>query len=165
MKTESFSAVMGMQIGTSVVASVASAVGMMGSGEWRGIAGEAADFGKGKVAYVIVLVGTAAGWQMAAVGVVGLVFLVSSLFSNVISTAALPLVPVFAAVFFGDAMDGEKVIALLLAVWGFVSYAYQHYLDEDGDKEIGNDKDEEAAAVAVETPQLCHDVDLRDQPC
>ena len=139
---------MEMQIATATVASAASAVGIMASGEWRSIPGEAAEFGKGKAAYVIVLVGTAVGWQLTQVGVVGLVFLVSALFSNVIGTVALPLVPVFGAVFFGDSMDGVKIIALLLALWGFESYIYQHYLD---DKERGNDRDEEAATV-VETP-------------
>jgi hypothetical protein len=39
------------------------------------------------------------------VGVVGLIFLVSSLFSNVISTLALPVVPILSVGFFHDKME------------------------------------------------------------
>lgn len=31
---------------------------------------------------------------------------------------------------FGDKMTGIKVVAMLMAVWGFLSYVYQHYLDD-----------------------------------
>jgi Purine nucleobase transmembrane transport len=68
--------------------------------------------------------------------VLGLVFVVSSLFSNVISTLALPVVPVFAVIFFKDEMDVVKVIAMLIAIWGFASYVYQHYLDDLKGKEV-----------------------------
>jgi hypothetical protein len=37
-------------------------------------------------------------------------------------------VPIFAVVFFGDKMTCIKVVAMLMAVWGFLSYLYQHYL-------------------------------------
>lgn len=43
---------------------------------------------------------------------------------------SLPVVPIFAVIFFDDKINGVKVMALLLAVWGFVSYIYQHYLDD-----------------------------------
>jgi archaellum biogenesis protein FlaJ (TadC family) len=85
-------------------------------------------FTSGKVSYILTLVGTAVAWQIASIGVVGLIFVVSSLFSNVISTLALPVVPVFAVIFFKDEMDGVKVIAMLIVIWGFASYLYQHYL-------------------------------------
>ncbi|PRQ18622.1 putative purine permease, plant [Rosa chinensis] len=32
-------------------------------------------------------------------------------------------------------MDAMKVIAMLLAIWGFLSYIYQHYLDDLKSKE------------------------------
>ena len=60
----------------------------------------------------------------------GLIFEVSSLFSNVIITLGLPIVPVLAVVVFNDKMNGVKVTAMLLGIWGFVSYMYQYYLDD-----------------------------------
>ncbi|KAK1303401.1 putative purine permease 11 [Acorus calamus] len=119
-----------MQIYTAFVATSASVVGLFASGEWRTLKGEMEGFEKGKVSYVMILVWTAVAWQVASVGVVGLIFEVSSLFSNVISTLSLPVVPVFAVIFFHDKINGVKVIAMLLAIWGFASYIYQHYIDD-----------------------------------
>jgi drug/metabolite transporter (DMT)-like permease len=130
IKGETFSVVLDMQIYTSFVAACASVIGLFASGEWRGLKGEMEGFTSGKVSYILTLVGTAVAWQIASIGVVGLIFVVSSLFSNVISTLALPVIPVFAVIFFKDEMDGVKVIAMLIAIWGFASYVYQHYLDD-----------------------------------
>ncbi|CAK9146312.1 unnamed protein product [Ilex paraguariensis] len=48
------------------------------------------------------LVWTAMTWQVFSIGAVGLIFKVSSLFSNVISTLGLPIVPVLAVFIFQD---------------------------------------------------------------
>ncbi|XP_074566911.1 putative purine permease 11 isoform X1 [Curcuma longa] len=129
IRKETFRVVLEMQIYTSLTATCVAVVGLFASGEWRGLKGEMAGFEKGKVSYVMTLVWTGLSWQLASVGIVGLIFVVSSLFSNVISTLALPVVPVFAVIFFREKMDGIKVVAMLLAIWGFASYLYQDYLD------------------------------------
>ncbi|PKU82725.1 probable purine permease 11 [Dendrobium catenatum] len=130
IKKETFTVVLEMQIYTSFVASCASVIGLFASGEWNKLDGEYEEFGKGKASYVMTVVGVALAWQVASVGVVGLIFVVSSLFSNAISTLALPVVPVFAVIFFGDKMNGVKVMAMLIAIWGFLSYLYQNYVDD-----------------------------------
>ena len=40
---------------------------------------------------------------------------------------------------FHDKIYGVKVIAFLLAMWGFLSYIYQHYLDDQKAKEDKSD--------------------------
>lgn len=130
IKRETFDAVLDMQIYPSLVATCASIVGLFASGEWINLRAEMKGFQKGKVSYVMTLVWTAITWQISSVGLLGLIFEVSSLFSNVISTVSLPIIPILAVIFFHDKMDGVKVMALLLAIWGFLSYVYQHYLDE-----------------------------------
>lgn len=100
------------------------------------------DYQEGRIPYVMTLVWTAVAWQVCSIGLLGLIFEVSSLFSNVISTLALPFVPVLAVIFFHDKMDGVKVVALLLAIWGFVSYVYQHYLDDCKSKAVVSDANE-----------------------
>ena len=130
LKRETFSVVLEMQIYTSLVATCASTVGLFASGEWRSLHGEMEGFGKGQVAYVMTLVWTAVAWQVCSVGVVGLIFLVSSLYSNVISTVSLAVTPLASVVVFHDNMNGVKIISLLLALWGFASYIYQNYLDD-----------------------------------
>uniref|UniRef100_A0A0D9XJT0 Probable purine permease n=1 Tax=Leersia perrieri TaxID=77586 RepID=A0A0D9XJT0_9ORYZ len=136
IKRETFSVVLNMQIYTALVATLASLVGLFASGEWMTLQGEMHAFHSGKLSYVMTLLWTAISWQVASVGVVGLIFVVSSLFSNVISTLALPIIPVFAVIFFHDKMDGIKIIAMLMAIWGFISYGYQLYVDDKKARKI-----------------------------
>ncbi|KAI3697515.1 hypothetical protein L6452_30608 [Arctium lappa] len=130
LKSETYKAVFEMIVYQNLIASVVIVVGLFASGEWKSIAVEMEGFESGKVSYVMNLVWTAISWQVFAFGCTGLIFKVSSLFSNVISTLGVPIVPVLAVVFFHEKMNGVKVIALLLAIWGFTSYIYQHYLDD-----------------------------------
>lgn len=128
-KRQTFKAVMDMIIYPGFIASCAILVGLFASREWMSLRKEMHEYKLGKVSYIMNLVGTAITWQLFALGSIGLIFETSSLFSNAISVLGLPIVPVLAVVFFHDKMNGLKVIAFLLAVWGFVSYVYQHYLD------------------------------------
>ncbi|CAM0901520.1 unnamed protein product [Alopecurus aequalis] len=118
-----------LQLWTNVVASLVPVCGMFASGEWKTIRGEVAAYKDGTARYVATVVGTAVAAQVGLIASLRLISRVSSLFANVTGTVALPLVPVFAVVLFGDKMTGIKVVALLMAVWGFLSYLYQHYID------------------------------------
>ncbi|KAM7524957.1 hypothetical protein LguiA_014859 [Lonicera macranthoides] len=130
LKRESFKEVIDVIFYESFVATCATLVGLFASGEWKSLRKEMEEFGLGKTSYVVTLIWTALAWQVFAIGLVGLIFRVSSLFANVISTLSLPIVPVLAVVVFDDKMSGVKVIAMLFAIWGFASYIYQHYLDD-----------------------------------
>ncbi|XP_066346727.1 probable purine permease 11 [Miscanthus floridulus] len=130
IKKQTFSAVLNMQIYTALVATFASLVGLFASGEWMDLKEEMDRFQSGEFSYLMTLVWTSVSWQVASIGVVGLVFEVSSLFSNVISTFALPIVPLFGVMAFHDKMNGVKIIAMLISIWGFLSYLYQNYLDD-----------------------------------
>ncbi|GAB2224329.1 hypothetical protein Droror1_Dr00005083 [Drosera rotundifolia] len=130
LKRETFSVVLEMQIYTSVVATIVAVAGLFISGQWNELEGEMAKFGTGRASYVMTLVWTAVCWQVCSVGVLGLIFLVSSLFSNVMSTVALAVAPIASVVIFHDKMNGVKIIAMLQALWGFASYIYQNYLDD-----------------------------------
>ncbi|CAI0418260.1 unnamed protein product [Linum tenue] len=149
-------AVVEMQIYPSAVATVGCVVGIFASGEWKEVKGEMKGYTEGKAAYLLTLIWTAVAWQVSSLGMLGLVFEVSSLFSNVISTLALPLVPVLAVVLFGDKMDGVKAVAMVLAVWGFVSYVYQHYLDDRSTAE---------RAAAGGDARECGNADRRGEIC
>ncbi|GFP90467.1 probable purine permease 11 [Phtheirospermum japonicum] len=130
LKKETFMVVLEMQIYTAVVATCVAVVGLFASGEWGTLRGEMGSFAAGRVSYVMTLVWTAVAWQVCSVGVVGLIFVVSSLFSNVISTLSLAVTPIASLVVFRDNMNGVKIIAMLMAIWGFASYIYQNYLDD-----------------------------------
>ncbi|XVE65231.1 hypothetical protein DITRI_Ditri07aG0164600 [Diplodiscus trichospermus] len=134
IKTETFSAVLDMQIYPSFVATCGCVVGLFASGEWKSLSMEMEEYQQGEISYLMTLIWTAVTWQISSIGLLGLIFEVSSLFSNVISTLGLPVVPILAVIFFHDKMDGVKVMAMLLAIWGFLSYIYQHYLDDSKSK-------------------------------
>jgi len=84
----------------------------------------------GKVSYILTLASAAIFWQVYTVGCVGLIFESSSVFSNSITAVGLPIVPVVAVIVFHDKMDASKIFSIILAIWGFLSFVYQHYLDE-----------------------------------
>ncbi|KAJ4951448.1 hypothetical protein NE237_028280 [Protea cynaroides] len=127
LKKKTFTVILEMQIYPAIVASSVCVVGLFASGEWKSLKGEMELIGG--VSYVMIIAWTAVGWTVFTVGALGLIFEVSSLFANVISTTALPIIPIFGVIFFHDKMDGVKVVALILALWGFISYMYQNYLD------------------------------------
>ncbi|GMY22946.1 probable purine permease 11 [Fagus crenata] len=142
LKRETFSVVLEMQIYTALVATCVSTVGLFASGEWKSLHGEMVGFSAGRVSYVMTLVWTAVAWQICSVGVVGLIFVVSSLFSNVISTLSLAVTPIASVIVFHDKMNGVKIIAMLLALWGFASYIYQNYLDDSKARRTENNVSE-----------------------
>ncbi|KAJ6701273.1 PURINE PERMEASE 9-RELATED [Salix koriyanagi] len=146
IRKETFSAVLKMQIYPSFVATCGCVVGLFASTEWESLEDEMRGYKEGKVSYLMTLIWTAITWQISSVGLLGLIFEVSSLFSNVISTLALPLVPILAVVFLHDKMNGVKVMAMLLAIWGFLSYIYQHYLDDAKSKTVLTSENEVTGA-------------------
>ncbi|GMI96181.1 hypothetical protein like AT4G18220 [Hibiscus trionum] len=138
IKRETFSAVLDMQIYPSFVATCGCVVGLFASGEWKSLSKEMEEYMEGEVSYLMTLIFTAVTWQISSIGLLGLVFEVSSLFSNVISTLSLPVIPILAVIFFHDKMDGVKAMAMVLAIWGFLSYIYQHYLDDSKSKKANS---------------------------
>ena len=107
------------------------------------------DFELGKFIYVGTLIWIAIAWQIFNIGAVGLIYEVSSLFSNVISVLGLPVIPVLAVIFFHDKMDGVKAISMVLAIRGFISYFYQHYLDDSESKAEKRDVKEEMSMLPL----------------
>lgn len=135
LKKNTFSVVTDMVFYQSLVATCVLLVGLFASGEWKTLTGEMKSYKLGEVSYAMTLFFTAVTWQVYTIGVVGLVFESSSVFTNAITAVGLPVVPILAVVVFRDKMDGTKVISIILAIWGFISFAYQHYLD---DKKLNN---------------------------
>ncbi|ESQ55591.1 hypothetical protein EUTSA_v10025436mg [Eutrema salsugineum] len=147
LKKYTFKAILDMVTYQSLVATSAVVVGLIASGGWKMLRTEMEEFRLGKSYYLLITIGATISWQACSIGSVGLILEVSSLFSNVISTLCLPVVPVLAVVFFHDEMSAIKLIAMFLAIWGFVSYAYQHYVDdpkpEEDQQEIPQPEEED----------------------
>ena len=157
LKSDTFYDVMEMQFWSNTAAAAVSVAGLFISGEWSTLGGEMHGYKKGAVSYGMTLAWTAISWQLTTMGMMGLVAAVSSLFSNVISTVGMPLSPIVAIIFLGDKMDGVKVLAMLIGLWGFASYIYQHYLDDAKIKKVlaeterSADDDEHQTVVKLAT--------------
>lgn len=134
LKGETHAKVFEMVIYQSLVAASAAILGLFISGEWKGLSIEVEEFELGKFSHAMTLIETAIASQLFVIGAIGLIFKVSSLFSNAISVLGLPVIPILAVIFFHDKMDAVKAIAMVLAIWGFVSYVYQCYLDNKSSK-------------------------------
>jgi len=145
-RTETFSDLLRLNFYPMIIASVGGVLGLLGSGDWRSIGMEMKEFEYGRVSYVMTLAWTAVAWQIACLGMLGLIFEVSSLFSVVIGNLELTITPILAVFIFRDKVYGVKVIAFLLAIWGFVSYIYQHYLD---DQKLNQDKSGDGLQVSM----------------
>uniref|UniRef100_A0A1J3CHS3 Probable purine permease n=1 Tax=Noccaea caerulescens TaxID=107243 RepID=A0A1J3CHS3_NOCCA len=129
LKRETFAMVLEMQIYTSLVASVVAVIGLFWSGEWNMLRTEMEEFHEGQAIYVLTLVGTAFSWQLGSLGALALIFLATSLFSNLIGTLSLIVTPLAAILVFQDIMTVLKIIAMFVAVLGVAFYMYQMYLD------------------------------------
>ncbi|XP_022721060.1 probable purine permease 10 [Durio zibethinus] len=130
LKRQSFKVVMELIIYQFLVASIATSIGFFASGDWKLLKSEMDGYAPGKISYVMNLLWTAVAWQVSVFGSVALIFELSALFSNVIGALGLPITPIAAIFVFHEKMSGIKGISMVLAIWGFVSYAYQHYLDD-----------------------------------
>ncbi|GAB2212800.1 hypothetical protein Drorol1_Dr00020792 [Drosera rotundifolia] len=135
LKTQSFVAILDVCIYQQLIATCFTIIGLFSSGQWQTLKSEMDGFESGKVSYLMTIIWIALTWGAFTIGALGLIVQVFSLFSNVISTLGLLLIPVLAVIFFHEKMDGIMVMAMLLAIWGFISYMYQHYLDCNKNKD------------------------------
>ncbi|XP_014522719.1 purine permease 21-like [Vigna radiata var. radiata] len=146
IKRETLKVIMDMIIYTFLVGTCAIIVGLFASGEWHGLKNETKEYETGKASYVLNLTFTAIFWQLFTIGCLGLTSEVSSLFCNAITVLRVPLVPMLAVIFFHDKMHGIKVISMMLAIWGIISYLYQQYIDDTESKNRSTTHDPKASA-------------------
>ncbi|TVU48128.1 hypothetical protein EJB05_07754, partial [Eragrostis curvula] len=116
--------VMQIQALMGAAGSVVCLIGMAVTGNFQALPEEAAGFGLGKAKYVLVFVSEAVSWQLFNLGIMGLVICSSSLLAGIMIAVLLPVSQVLGVIFLHEKFDGTKGIALVLSLWGFVSYLY-----------------------------------------
>ncbi|CAH8383194.1 unnamed protein product [Eruca vesicaria subsp. sativa] len=139
-KQPSFAVVLELLIVSSLVATLISLAAVFISGEHHGFKRRMDGFSKGEAAYVWTLVGQAVAWQVYWVGIVGLMFAVSAVFSNVISVCTWPIVSLLVAVFYStheqyNALSGTALATAALSV---ASYFYMIHKDKSESDEATN---------------------------
>nr|XP_027094982.1 purine permease 3-like [Coffea arabica] len=98
--------------------------GMLVNKDFQAISREAKTYELGEVTFYVVLVWTAISWQCFFLGAIGVIFSASSLLSGIIIAVMLPLTEILAVIFYHESFKVEKALALVLSLWGFVSYFY-----------------------------------------
>ncbi|KAG2305064.1 hypothetical protein Bca4012_064142 [Brassica carinata] len=99
------------------------------SGENHDLMREMEGFPKGKIVYVMTMVGQVAAWQIYWVGIVGLVVFAESIVtSNIVSFSPYPIIMVLEILFFNyedDEFDGYLGAALVLSAFMVVNCLYK----------------------------------------
>lgn len=142
-----YSLVMEIQLVMCFFATLFCVVGMIIDNDFKVIPREARDFKLGETKYYVVLVWSAIMWQFFFLGAIGVIFCASSLLSGIIIAAFLPITEVLAVIVYREKFQAEKGVALVLSLWGFVSYFY------DEIKEAKKMKNRE-----MELPQSLHSI-------
>ncbi|XP_027333352.1 purine permease 1-like [Abrus precatorius] len=122
-----YTLVMEIQLVMCFFATLFCTVGMIINNDFQVIPREARDYKLGETKYYVVLVGSAIMWQFFFLGAIGVIFCASSLFSGIIIAAFLPVTEVLAVIVYKENFQAEKGVALVLSLWGFVSYFYGEF--------------------------------------
>ncbi|KAG0497622.1 hypothetical protein HPP92_002313 [Vanilla planifolia] len=112
------------QVVIGFVATFCCAVGMLIHGEFQAISREAKEYGLGEANYYLVILSFAVVMQCFFLGRVGVVFFSSALLTGIVVDVLLPVTVVLAVVFFHEPFTNNKAVALVLSLWGFISYIY-----------------------------------------
>ncbi|KAJ4890699.1 putative purine permease 5 [Raphanus sativus] len=112
------------QVMVSLAAFAFTTLGMVASGDLRGMAREAESFQGGESRYVRVLVWSAVTFQLGVLGATAVLFLASTVMAGVLNAVRVPITSVAAVILLRDPMSGFKILSLVLTFWGFSSYIY-----------------------------------------
>ncbi|KAL3718989.1 hypothetical protein ACJRO7_004004 [Eucalyptus globulus] len=120
-------------------------VGMLVRGEQRSraIPTEAKNYELGEALYYVVLVGNTITWQFFFLGVIGVIFCASSLFSGIMIAVLLPVTEILAVICFQETFQAEKGVSLAVSLWGLASYFY-------GEFKLAKKEKERAAAAEAD---------------
>lgn len=88
---------------------------------------EAREFQLGEAKYYVVLVFSAILWQCFQLGIFGTLFSTSALVTGIFTSFLVPVTAVLGVIAYHEKFNGEKGVALVLALWGFASHFYGEF--------------------------------------
>ncbi|KAF9604124.1 hypothetical protein IFM89_002799 [Coptis chinensis] len=103
-------------------ATIVCTVGMLINKDFETIPKESRNFKIGKVKYYEILVVSAIFWQIASLGIIGVIHCASSLFAGIFTSVLLPFTELAAVLAYNEKFTGEKGMTLAMCLWGFTSY-------------------------------------------
>lgn len=137
-----YTLVLEIQLVMCLFATVFCTVGMIANKDFQAMAREARAYELGEAKYYLVVVCSALIWQCFFLGAIGVIFCASSLLSAILIAVLLPVTEVLAVIVFHEKFQAEKVVALVLSLWGFVSYFYGEIKHNKPKEEIKDQKND-----------------------
>ncbi|KAI3736561.1 hypothetical protein L2E82_26417 [Cichorium intybus] len=122
-----YTLVLEVQTVMCLFATVFCMLGMIFNNDFKVISKEAEDFGLGKMNYYVILSVSIILWQCFFLGAIGVIHYGSSLLLGVIATVQIPVMEILAVIFYKEKFGSEKGVALVLSLWGFLSFLYGEY--------------------------------------
>ncbi|KAJ7948058.1 Purine permease-like protein [Quillaja saponaria] len=113
-----------IQLVLCVFASLFCTMGMLINNDFKVIPREARQYELGETKYYVVVVLSAIIWQGFFLGSIGVISCASSLLSGIIIAVLLPATEILVVIFYKEKFQAERGIALVLSLWGFLSYFY-----------------------------------------
>ncbi|KAF8023364.1 hypothetical protein BT93_F0769 [Corymbia citriodora subsp. variegata] len=130
-----YSLVLEIQLVMCFFATAFGTVGMLVNKDFQAIPTEARKYELGEALYYLVLVWNAIVWQFFFLGVIGVIFYASSLFSGIMIAVLLPITEILAVICFHEKFQAEKGVSLALSLWGLASYFYGEFKHAKKEKE------------------------------
>ncbi|KAI5654939.1 hypothetical protein M9H77_32126 [Catharanthus roseus] len=125
-----FTFMMEVQFVVSIFSAAFTTVAMLINKDFKAIPGEAKDFELGEAKYYIILVFTCIIAQLYTLGVYGTIFSASALLAGIGNATIFPITEVFSVITFHEKFQAEKVVSLVLSLWGLASHFYGEYKRE-----------------------------------
>ncbi|KAL3504815.1 hypothetical protein ACH5RR_034656 [Cinchona calisaya] len=119
-----YNLVLEIQLVMCFFATLFCTVGMLINKDFQAIPREARVYELGETKYYVVVALNAVIAQCFFLGAIGVIYCASSLVSGILIAALLPITEILAVIFFHEKFQAEKGVALVLSLWGFVSYFY-----------------------------------------
>lgn len=123
----SFHVVLEQQVMVSFFGFIFTTIGLVASGDFRGMSSESRTFKGGKTAYLMVLIWSVITFQLGILGATAVVYLSSTVLAGVLNAIRVPLTSVAAVIILHDPMSGFKILSLIVTFWGFGCYIYGNY--------------------------------------
>ncbi|MCO5549413.1 hypothetical protein L7F22_002884 [Adiantum nelumboides] len=131
---ESTHVILEQQTMVSFFGFVFTTIGVLKNGDFSAMKSESKRFLLGPTAYFMVIIWSAISYQVGVLGSVAILYCASTLLAGVLNSVRVPITSIAAVIFLDDPMNGFKVLSLFLTAWGFVSYVYGGFKDEQSRK-------------------------------
>ncbi|XVF00435.1 hypothetical protein REPUB_Repub04eG0001300 [Reevesia pubescens] len=136
-KVYCYAMVMEMQLVMEISATALASVGMAWDGGFAEMKRESMEvFDKGEGVYWATVMSNVVTWQLCFMGTAGMVFMTCSVTGGVCMTALLGMNVLGGVLVYREEFGGVKAVSTVMCAWGFCSYVYGMYVNNNMNQAI-----------------------------